>query len=688
MKDKKQKNEQNAGAIAAKPKKKKKVLIVVLVIVAVLVVWIGISIHNATKQVAMAVNTVEVEPVQKRDLSDTISVKGTVAGASSTNVTSKAASEITSMNVQVGDIVKEGDVLCTLDSTSIEEKIADLEKSMSNANAVSSINTQQAADALQQAKDDQTTTLAAAQKTLDRAKDSYNGAQMLYDQGQADFAALLAAKQAVEDAQTAYDTAVETTNRAIETAQEAQELNKYKDTDTTSKDTLSNLKEQLADCEITAPCGGVVTAVNSKVGDINAEKNVIMTIEDTSSLKMVATVQEADVLKLQEGMEATVTADATGDEQIKGTVTRVVRVKSQGTTGSDGSTTSAGGYSIEIALDNQELLIGMAVKAKVMIQAKGEVLAVPYDLIQYDDNGQAYVLVAEADDGGNATAVRRNITVGDEVDYYTEVTGGDLAEGDMLIYDTTFSIAEGQTFTPEQMYSEQDMGLTDGMEKIVKTYYVGKPNELEILHGIDLTVNQGEFVSIVGESGSGKSTLMNIIGVLDRQTSGSYYLEGQDVNGMTDEVRSAVRNRRIGFVFQNFNLLPRANALKNVMVPLIYGEEKTKNAKERAMEMLAMVGMDGRADHRPNELSGGQKQRVAIARAMINDPAIILADEPTGALDSKTGHMVMDLFHRLHEEQGKTIVLITHSQELATETQRIVTLLDGEIVGDNRGGEH
>lgn len=224
------------------------------------------------------------------------------------------------------------------------------------------------------------------------------------------------------------------------------------------------------------------------------------------------------------------------------------------------------------------------------------------------------------------------------------------------------------------------------MEKIVKTYYVGKPNELEILHGIDLTVNQGEFVSIVGESGSGKSTLMNIIGVLDRQTSGNYYLEGQDVGSMTDEVRSAIRNRRIGFVFQNFNLLPRANALKNVMVPLLYGEKKTKNQKERAMEMLAMVGMEERANHRPNELSGGQKQRVAIARAMINDPAIILADEPTGALDSKTGHMVMDMFHKLHEEQGKTIVLITHSQELASETQRIVTLLDGEIVGDKGGG--
>lgn len=224
------------------------------------------------------------------------------------------------------------------------------------------------------------------------------------------------------------------------------------------------------------------------------------------------------------------------------------------------------------------------------------------------------------------------------------------------------------------------------MENIIKTYYQGKPNELEILHGINLNVHKGEFVSIVGESGSGKSTLMNIIGVLDRQTAGSYYLEGQDVNSMTDEVRSAIRNRRIGFVFQNFNLLPRANALKNVMVPLMYGEKKSKNAKERAMEMLAMVGMEERAGHRPNELSGGQKQRVAIARAMINDPAIILADEPTGALDSKTGHMVMDLFHKLHEEQGKTIVLITHSQELASETQRIVTLLDGDIVADN-GGE-
>lgn len=225
------------------------------------------------------------------------------------------------------------------------------------------------------------------------------------------------------------------------------------------------------------------------------------------------------------------------------------------------------------------------------------------------------------------------------------------------------------------------------MENIIKRFYIGKPNELQILHGLNITINKGEFVSIVGESGSGKSTLMNIIGVLDRQTEGKYFLEGQDVNSMDDTVRSVIRNEKIGFVFQNFNLIPRANALKNVTLPLMYREKRPKNVKELGMEMLKMVGMEDRVNHLPNELSGGQKQRIAIARAMINDPSIILADEPTGALDSQTGHMIMDIFHKLHEEKGKTIVLVTHSKELAAETERIITLHDGSIISDIKKGE-
>lgn len=217
------------------------------------------------------------------------------------------------------------------------------------------------------------------------------------------------------------------------------------------------------------------------------------------------------------------------------------------------------------------------------------------------------------------------------------------------------------------------------MRGIYKRFYEGQPNELEILHGIDLDVYAGEFVSIVGASGSGKSTLMNLIGVLDRPSAGSYWLDGTDVDEADDSELSAIRNRKIGFVFQNFNLIGRTNALRNVELPMLYAGVPQKARTERAKALLELVEMDDRMHHQPNELSGGQKQRVAIARAMANDPAIILADEPTGALDSKTGRMVMDLFHRLNREQGKTIVLITHNRELAMETQRVLTMRDGVL---------
>ena len=226
------------------------------------------------------------------------------------------------------------------------------------------------------------------------------------------------------------------------------------------------------------------------------------------------------------------------------------------------------------------------------------------------------------------------------------------------------------------------------MHGIVKRYYIGKPGELEILHGIDLAVYPGEFVAIVGESGSGKSTLMNIIGVLDKPTEGSYILDGMDVGKARDGELSDIRNRKIGFVFQTFNLIGRTSAQKNVELPLLYARVGARQRAKRAKELLEQVGMSERATHEPNELSGGQKQRVAIARALANRPALLLADEPTGALDSSTSRAVMDIFHDLHR-QGMTIVLITHSQQLAEECQRILTLQDGRIVGERKGaGRH
>ena len=220
------------------------------------------------------------------------------------------------------------------------------------------------------------------------------------------------------------------------------------------------------------------------------------------------------------------------------------------------------------------------------------------------------------------------------------------------------------------------------LENIVKRFYENQENELEILHGINLDIHEGEFVLIVGESGSGKTTLMNIIGILDRPTEGNYILDGLSIADARDRELSHIRNEKIGFVFQTYNLISRTTALKNVELPMLYAGVPRKERRERAEHFLEMMGMADRMTHKPDELSGGQKQRVAIARALANNPSIILADEPTGALDSETGRNIMDIFHQLNRDHGKTIVLITHSKELAEETGRIITLQDGRITSE------
>ena len=235
------------------------------------------------------------------------------------------------------------------------------------------------------------------------------------------------------------------------------------------------------------------------------------------------------------------------------------------------------------------------------------------------------------------------------------------------------------------MRDNKERRLIIDLKGIKKRFFEGTENEIEVLKGIDLQGYEGEFVSIVGASGSGKSTLMNIIGALDRASEGSYLLDGADINQADDNELSHIRNKKIGFVFQTYNLIPRISALKNVERPMLYAKVPGAECTERAKELLKLVGMEDRMKHNPDELSGGQKQRVAIARAMANHPAILLADEPTGALDSKTGRLIMDIFHQLNREQGMTIVLITHSDSLAEETRRIFTLMDGEITGERRG---
>lgn len=224
------------------------------------------------------------------------------------------------------------------------------------------------------------------------------------------------------------------------------------------------------------------------------------------------------------------------------------------------------------------------------------------------------------------------------------------------------------------------------VRNLVRTYHVGA-EPVQALRGVSLDIEPGEFVSVIGPSGSGKSTFMHILGCLDQPTSGEYHLDGADVSHLTDDQLSAVRNEKVGFVFQSFNLLARTSALENVELPLLYTTGKTMSATERrqrAMEALEIVGVADRADHHPNQLSGGQQQRVAIARALLNKPSILMADEPTGNLDSKTSVEVMRIFQTLRAERGLTVVLITHEPEIANYGSRVVAFQDGKVVSDRR----
>lgn len=493
-------------------KKKKKIWLIVLIVVIAAAVIAGIAIHKLTGEVEVVANIIEVEPVQARDLSDYISLNGTVSGASRTNVMSKASAEVLGVNVQVGDEVKAGDELVSLDTAELERQIAELEKQIRNADALAKNETSLKNKSLAEAKEDQDIAVGRASGALTEAqlqaeelrnqsislmylienknaelmaaaeqvsalepqKDESEEQLKAYEEAVSAYTeiseqlselkqqkaeceqALSSAYSGVSAARDSYDETVRSTGRAVSAAQNTVDMAKYQ-TDGTSELSaqLDLMKEQLADCILQAPCQGVVTAVNISVGDQYAAGQTMVTIEDTSALKVAVEVKEEDILRIAEGMKAILKTTATGEEELSGTVTRVVRVKSQSMSPNAMGEGAQTGYSAEITVDQADLLVGMSATAKIILQEKKNTLAIPYDLIRYDENENTYVLVAEAVGDGQARAVRKDVALGGEFDYYVEITGGDLQAGDLLIHDYTGEIMEGSTFLPEQLYEEQ-----------------------------------------------------------------------------------------------------------------------------------------------------------------------------------------------------------------------------------------
>ena len=446
--------------------KHKKLVIVLVIIVAAIIVLVGVA-KRKLNSVAEATKIVQLEKVDKRDLSDFISLTGTVSGETKINYSSTAATEIKTVNVQVGDVVKEGDVIATLDKDSIQKQINVLEKSLSNAAALKQNETNQNQRALERAKEDQKNQLAQANDSINSAEAAYTAAQntinslnnqikSVSDQVNAasDEDTKAALQEKLSDLQDQLSGAKSDLTSA-DSAQSSIESAKYNQTDDSDTQTqLDQLRKQLDDCTITSKSAGIVTAVNVSVGDVNTANATLVTVENNTDMIVNASVTEKDILKLQEGMKAIITSDALDDQEINGEIIKVVKVynASQPTTEQTGQETSGaantGGFSVQIKLDPCDLISGMSAKAKIVLTDRENVLSVPYDLVQQDEDGKSYVLCAEENKDGTYTAVKKNITVGDEINYYTEVTGGDLKAGDYIIMD--YTISEGDTFQGER----------------------------------------------------------------------------------------------------------------------------------------------------------------------------------------------------------------------------------------------
>lgn len=534
----------------SRSKFKWKKLVIILIIIAAIIVAAICLLKKKFVQPEITQNPIQLEQVERKDLSDFISLTGSVTGESKMNYSSSAASEILTMEVKVGDEVKEGDILATLDKKAIEAQIHSIEKGISSAAAVNKNQSKLNQRALKSAKEERKTQLKQAKKGITKAEDEYATAKKnlqdlqkqlssqevklqettkklqdaeaaekqkaekensnkqesgesedggenqnvnetssvnaadssvikeekaaieskieeLKEQIKMAKESVKTAKYGVEDAKATYKSTKKSADEAVFSAKNTIEMEDYgENEDSSTQKELEELRNQLSDCTIKSKWAGIVTSVNAAAGDLNTPGTALITVENDKSMVMTASVEEKDILKLKEGMKAVITAGALEEQEIQGVVTKVVKVFNGSSSypsgteeGEVSAETPTGGFSVQIQLEPSELLSGMTAKAKIILTDQTDILCVPYDLVRQDENGQSYVLCAEDNGDGNYKAVRRDIQTGQEVNYYMEVTGGDISEGDYVILD--YEIEEGTVFQADTSFG--DAGETESV---------------------------------------------------------------------------------------------------------------------------------------------------------------------------------------------------------------------------------
>ena len=434
---------------------------------------------------------------------------------------------------------------------------------------------------------------------------------------------------------------------------------------------LQTAQTDFNDTQIISPINGTVTAVNNQIGDTVGSATVI-TVSDLSRLLLTIYIDESDLSKLAIGEEADAVFNSLPNQTFKGKVTEIVPALT--------TVDNVPAVQAQVQLDNTTgtaLYVGLNATVNVINAQANNVLLVPIQALKLLEPGKYAVFVVQ---NGNLTL--QPVVVGLMDQSFAEIKSG-LQSGDVVSTGlaATNQSAAAVTLKDNEMDSEK---IIIELKDLSKVYQMGEEISVKALDNINLEIHEGEFVSIMGPSGSGKTTLMSILGCLDHPTSGQYFLDGEDVSHLNKVQTALIRNNKIGFVFQSYNLLARMTALHNVILPMIYSRfKKTSWAQreKRGRETLEMVGLGKRIHHLPRELSGGQQQRVAIARALVNDPVLILADEPTGNLDTHSGDEIMDLLHSLHQ-RGRTIVMVTHNPETAVHADQVIHVHDGVIAKD------